>query len=98
MNLDKTTYELLSQIDTSHQDPQGSPNLKGKISGYDPIFIMQKFGDRLKILPRDLYDAVFECLKENSDNHFLWIYLNRSSKGYYLNEIWIKEAQNYLDI
>lgn len=43
------------QVTTSHLNLQNA--------GYDPVYIYTTFGDKLKLLPGNLYDAVFEAMK-----------------------------------
>jgi hypothetical protein len=32
-------------------------------AGYDPVWIYTTFGDKLKLLPAELYDAVFNAMR-----------------------------------
>ncbi len=49
-------------------------------AGYDPVWIWEKFGDRLRLLPTDLYDAVFEAMRQ----------------GTILSEAWAQNAELFL--
>lgn len=65
-------------------------------AGYDPLFLFQKFGDRLRLLPQDLYDAVFEAMRGGTTNQFLMQYISEYSGGAALNNVWASEAKLYL--
>lgn len=77
------------------QQPIGG-NLQTSSAGYDPLWVYSTFGDRLRLLPDDLRDAVFEAMKGGTTNQFLAQYISVYSGGATLNAIWATEARSYL--
>jgi hypothetical protein len=77
------------------QQPIGG-NLQTSSAGYDPLWIYQTFGDRLRLLPSDLRDAVFEAIRGRTTNQFLMPYISIYSGGATLNSNWVTEARSYL--
>lgn len=71
-------------------------SLSAPKAGYDPLWIYQKYGDRLRLLPADLYDAVFEAIKGQTTDPFLMQYISTYSDGATLNNVWVNEAKIYL--
>ncbi|MBO3462963.1 hypothetical protein G7B40_001700 [Aetokthonos hydrillicola Thurmond2011] len=50
-----------------NQQATGSTLGNGLVrAGYDPLWVYEKFGDRLRVLPADLYDAVFEAMRQGT--------------------------------
>lgn len=78
------------------QSVTGGGSLQASGAGYDPLWVYQTFGDRLRLLPADLYDAVFEAMRGNTTNQFLGQYLSIYSGGAVLNDVWATEARAYL--
>lgn len=95
-----TDYGSLLLADTQQQTALGDSNLRASSSGYDPIFIFEKFGplngDRLRLLPDDLRDAVYEAMKGSTTNPYLMQYISVYSNGAVLNDLWAQEARVYL--
>lgn len=58
-----TDFDALGQVIPSNQDAAGS-NLKLQKAGYDPLWVWETYGDRLKLLPGDLYSAVFDAMRD----------------------------------
>lgn len=71
-------------------------SLNAPKAGYDPLWIYQKYGDRLRALPADLYDAVFEAVRGGTTNQFLIQYISMYSDRAVLNSTWVGEAKLYL--
>lgn len=88
---------LMPSLDEA-QSISGVSTFGGNVSsaGYDPLFLFQKYGDRLRLLPKDLYDAVFEAMRGGTTNQFLMQYISEYSGGATLNATWVGEAKMYL--
>ena len=85
----------LTQINREGQSATGG-TLKTNSAGYDPLWIYSQYGDRLKLLPRDLQDSVYEAMKGGTTDPMLRIYLNQYSGGATLNQTWTESAKPYL--
>lgn len=88
-------FDSLMPSAGSNQNTFGG-NLSVSSAGYDPVWLLQKYGDRLKLLPRDLYDAVLEALRGGTESVFLMQYLSTYGSGALLNSNWVAEASVYL--
>jgi hypothetical protein len=89
-------YGSLLLTNNGEQSATGEGNLKANSAGYSPLWVYEKFGDRLRLLPKDLYAAVFEAIKGGATDPMLRIYINEYSGGATLNHIWVQEATPYL--
>lgn len=56
-----TDFDALSAPIQTNQSTTGF-NLNLQKAGYDPVWIWETYGDRLKLLPGDLYNAIFEAM------------------------------------
>lgn len=97
------TYDANSDFSSLMPPLFGTPeqsafggNLQTSSAGYDPVWVYQMFGDRLRLLPADLRDAVFEAMKGGTTNQFLAQYISVYSGGATLNATWVTEARSYL--
>ncbi|RUR74913.1 hypothetical protein PCC6912_50910 [Chlorogloeopsis fritschii PCC 6912] len=91
-----TDFQSLTPVDRRSQSVVGSGNIKVQNAGYDPMWVFTEFGDRLRLLPADLYDSVFEAIKGGTTNPMLAMYINTYSGGATLNSLWEQEAKRYL--
>lgn len=89
-------WRSLTPVNHTHQSATGDGQLKAKATGYDPVWVLDNIGDRLKLLPDDLKDAVYEALRPEETSPFLTMYIARHSGGAILNNVWVQEAKVYL--
>lgn len=93
-------YGSLLLTDTQSQSAIGDSSLNATSAGYDPVWIFERFGpmngDRLRLLPQDLRDAVYEAMKGSTTSPYLMQYISVYSNGAVLNQLWAQEASVYL--
>lgn len=95
-NADSDFSSLMPPLFGTKEQSAFGGNLQTSSAGYDPVWIYQQFGDRLRLLPQDLYDAVFEAMRGSTTNQFLSQYISVYSGGATLNAVWATEARSYL--
>lgn len=60
-------FDNLAPQPSQNQSATGSTFGSGLIrAGYDPVYVWQTYGDRLRVLPADLYDAIFEAMRQGT--------------------------------